>query len=187
MVEPGQAVAVAVVAACGQQHQLLAAPRQHRPVRLASAFAIKAEGLAHAHDIVDIRLELRRNAKVVHRHADHQHVGALDFRDQAIAFGQHRIHPRLAPRGRRKGTANPVRADGRGRVLAHVAVSHRVRRTRRLPAVDEAVRETARVRAVGVGAGASRAGAGVDMKEVSHVVPFRLVMHEPFSSVSPCG
>jgi hypothetical protein len=46
-------------------------------------FAV-AEGLARADDGVEPGLELARDAKIVHRRADHDQVGALQLLDHAI-------------------------------------------------------------------------------------------------------
>ena len=52
------------------------------------------------------------------------------------------------------------------RMLAHVEMVDAVVRPGLAPALDEARREPARVRAVGVDVGPARTGAGVDMKKV---------------------
>jgi len=106
---------VAVVAARPQHHQLLAHAVEQRPVRIAIARPVEAEGAPDAHDVVDPRLEPGRHAEVVHRYAGDDEVGGQQFVDQRVALRQRFVHPGLAPRRWRERGMDPVAGHGRWR------------------------------------------------------------------------
>jgi len=163
---------VAVIAARTEQHHALAGVGEHRPVRHRAARAVEAEGAAHPDDVVDVRLELRGHAEVVHGQAHHDQVGGYELVDEAVALGEHVGHPGFAVGRCGKGGVDPAAVDIGGRVLADIEVVDAVVWPRRAPALDKACGEAPRVRTMRVGAREARAGAGVDVKQVErHVVP----------------
>ena len=127
---------------------------------------VEAEGDAGAHDIVDPGLELGGQAEIVHRRADHDQVGPQKLLHQDIALGELRPRRLVPPLGSGEGRRDPVGVDGRGRLLPDIAIGQAVLRPRRPPALDEAVRQAARVRSSRVDPGKTGAGAGVDLEDV---------------------
>ena len=91
--------------------------------------------------MVEIRLELRGHAEVVHGQTEHDHVGVADLADQRVALGDHRLLLGRACFGRgEKGLKTGAVKVGhrlRGQIADHdagVGVG-------RLPGLDEAVAE----------------------------------------------
>jgi len=83
---------------------------------------VEGKGPAKSHDLVDPRLELRRNPEVVNRGTDENHVGSLDLRDELVTEFKHLrggIGSRIAECG-----DDPIFVDHRGRIGRKIALNH---------------------------------------------------------------
>src|SRR5205807_6602489 len=108
-----------------------------------------AESDSGAGDVIEIRLEGRRQAEVVHRQAEDDDLGAPELVDQGIGMLDHRLlrSVALAWLGEERAEARRVQVgDWLEREVAH---DHPPVRVRLAPGGDEALGEAARLAAVG--------------------------------------
>lgn len=145
---------VAVPAAARQRDiDALAGNQALRPV---GAVAEGRAGLGHS---IDPRLQLHRDAKVVHRHADHQHVRRLQLGDQRVVQCHAGGLFRRALFDRREDGAERRFVEHRVRRRSEVAQRHAGLRVFGTQPGDQVVGDAG-------GIAAFAAGAGVDLQNV---------------------
>jgi hypothetical protein len=118
-----------------------------------------AEGHTVAGDGIDPVLQLHRHAEVVHRDAEHDRVGGLDFGDQRIVEGDARRLFGAALLGRGEQRAERGFIEDRMRRDGKVAQGEAGRGIGRLQARGDGVGDAGRI-------GGFAAGAGVDLQDV---------------------
>ena len=99
--------------------------------------------------MIEIRLERRRHAEVVHRQPEDDHVGGLELVDERVRIRGVRGLRERAVLGLGEEGLEALGGEVRDRVLREVAREHAAAMIRRLPLRDIAVGEPARLPAVG--------------------------------------
>src|SRR6266850_4480631 len=123
-----------------------------------------AECGSGAGDVIEIRLERRRQAEVVHRQAEHDDLGAPELVDQGVGMLDHRLLRSAVLAGLREERAEARRVEMWHRLEREVAHDHLTARVRLAPGSDEALSEAARLAAVGE-------DAGPDLQKRFHCLP----------------
>lgn len=128
-------------AATRHQHHHLFALRQAFVV----VVALNLEGAVDAHDLVNVSLEVRGHAEVVHRHAAHDEVGRQKLIDQRVRKLDRLLHLGRVLLQRREGGGYPQFIHGWHGVVPQVAVGDGAVRVRGFPGLDELLGKLARV------------------------------------------
>jgi hypothetical protein len=122
------------------------------------------EGDSGAGDVIEIRLEGRRQAEVVHWQAEHDDLGAPELVDQSVGVLDYRLLRSAALAGLGEERAEARRVQMGDRLEREVAHDHLTVSVRLAPGGDEALGESARLAAVGK-------DAGLDLQERFHCLP----------------
>ena len=117
-----------------------------------------AESDSGASDVVEIRFERRRNAEVVHRHAEYDGLRALEFVDQRVRLGDQRLLARGALGGSGDERQETFGIEVRQRLAGEIANDHLRAIVIGAPGGDELIGELARL-------AAGREQAGVDLQQ----------------------
>lgn len=97
-----------------------------RLIGLVLIVRIEVECAPDADDLVDVCLERRRNAEIIHRKTDDEDISGQQFIDEIIANLQCFAHLVRAFLSGRKGGRNPRLIDMAWRVVPYVPVNHSV-------------------------------------------------------------